>query len=124
MGRHTGCTLWGFTDNAVWSQVWTKGMSSVQHLFDLTLNIRVAAMEHEVWLHMCHVSGSRMIVTGIDGGSRGNTDGGVLLGYNICDFISLDKSAFDLAGDLLEKWCREWMGPAYTRPLEPMEWFT
>ena len=96
----------------------------MRHLFNLALNIRVAAMEHEVWLHMCHISGTRMIMTGIDGGSRGNADGGVLVGHNICDFIPLDKSAFDLAGDLLEKWCRDWMGPAYIRPLEPLEWFT
>ena len=123
-GSHTGCTLWGFTDNAVWSQVWSKGMATVRHLFELALKIRIAAMEHEVWLHMCHISGARMILTGIDGGSRGNADQGVLVGHNICDFIPLDKSAFDLAGDLLEKWCRDWMGPAYIRPLEPLEWFT
>jgi len=69
-GKHTGCALWAFTDNAVWSQVWTKGMSSVRHLFNLALAIRIAAQEHEVWIHMCHVSGARMILTGIDGGSR------------------------------------------------------
>ena len=36
-GKHTGCFLWGFTDNDVWSQVWTKGMSLVRHLLNVAL---------------------------------------------------------------------------------------
>ena len=31
-GKHDGCAVWAFTDNAVWSAVWNKGMSSVKHL--------------------------------------------------------------------------------------------
>ena len=123
-GRHDGCALWGFTDNAVWSHVWSKGMSTVRHLFSLALDIKVAAQEHEVWAHMCHISGGRMILTGIDGGSRGNADAGVLVGHDIRGFIPLDLSAFDLAGDCLSKWCADWMGSDYAGPLEPLEWFT
>ena len=65
-----------------------------------------------------------MILTGVDGGSRGNADAGVLVGHGIRSFIPLDKSAFDLAGNRLENWCAGWMGSDYTRPLEPIEWFT
>ncbi|KAL7532942.1 hypothetical protein ACHAXR_006517 [Thalassiosira sp. AJA248-18] len=32
-GKHDGCAVWAATDNAVWSQVWHKGMASVRHLF-------------------------------------------------------------------------------------------
>ena len=65
-----------------------------------------------------------MILTGVDGGSRGNAEAGVLVGHNVCKFIPLDKSAFDLAGDLLEEWCRDWMGSDYPKPLEPLGWYT
>ncbi len=36
-GLHDGCAVWGFTDNAVWSQVWNKGMSKVRHMFYLAV---------------------------------------------------------------------------------------
>ena len=64
-----------------------------------------------------------MIATGIDGRSRGNLDAGVSLGHNICQFIPLNKGAFDLAGPLLKSWCRSCMGVDFSRPLEPVEWF-
>ena len=32
-GRHDGCEIWAATDNAVFSQVFNKGMSSARHFF-------------------------------------------------------------------------------------------
>jgi hypothetical protein len=32
-GNHDGCAVWAFTDNAVWSYVWNKGMSFIRNLF-------------------------------------------------------------------------------------------
>ena len=40
-GVHDGCTLWTATDNAVWSHIWSNGMSSAIHLFDLALELKV-----------------------------------------------------------------------------------
>ena len=77
-----------------------------------------------MWIHMCHISGDRMILTGVDGGSRGNTEAGVLVGHNVCRFLPLDKSAFMLAGDLLREWCQLWMGPDFSEPLTPFGWYT
>ena len=42
-GRHDGCEIWSASDNAVWSAVWHKGMSSAKHLFNLVLDLRLAA---------------------------------------------------------------------------------
>jgi hypothetical protein len=122
-GKHDGCELWVFTDNAVWSAVWGKGMSSARHLFSLVVDLKVECMDHEVYLQMCHISGDRMIATGIDGRSRGNLDAGLSLGYDMRSFLPLDKGAFDRAGPLLTEWCRFWMGADFSPPLEPVEWY-
>jgi hypothetical protein len=121
-GRHDGCEIWSASDNAVWSQVWHKGMSSAKHLFNLVLELRLAAREHEVWIHMFHISGDRMIATGMDGRSRGNFDRGVSLGFDLRQYLPLSVSPFDYEGNALEDWCRSWMGPSYSPPLEPCDW--
>lgn len=66
-GRHDDCEVWYATDNAVWSYVWHKGMSSARHLFCLVLDLKLACRQHEVDLRPFHVSGERMIAYGIDG---------------------------------------------------------
>ena len=92
-GKHDGCELLCPTDNAVWSYVWTKGISTAKHLLNLVLELRVAAREHEVYIHTVHISGNRMIASGIDGLSHGDYHAGVSLGFDIRDFLPLHKSA-------------------------------
>jgi len=123
--KHDGCELWCFTDNAVWSAVWVKGMSSAKHLFNLVVELKVACCEHEVHLRLCHISGDRMIKTGIDGMSRGNQDEGISLGHDIRRYLPLNVGAFehvDVRPGLV-RWCRSWMGNDFSEPLSPMEWF-
>ena len=78
-GKHDGCEVWCFTNNLVWSYVWTKGLSTTKHLFYLVLELRIAAQEHEVYIKTCHLSGNRMVATGMDGWSHGNHDAGFSL---------------------------------------------
>ena len=66
-GIHDGCELWCATDNAVWSAVWNKGLSTARHLYYLVLELRLEARKHEVYLHVVHISGDRMISCGMDG---------------------------------------------------------
>lgn len=47
-GCHDGCEVWLASSNAVWSAVWHTGMPSAKHLFNLVLDLRLAAREHEV----------------------------------------------------------------------------
>ena len=122
-GRHDGCELWQATDNAVWSAVCNKGMSSVRHLFDLLVDIKVLCHEHEVFYHCFHISGDRMIATGIDGLSRGDHESGITLGYDLRDYLPLDRSAFDYPDNSLERFCRSWMGDDYSPPATPVDWF-
>ena len=122
-GRHDGCEVWQATDNAVWSAVCNKGMSSVRHLFDLLVDIKVLCHQHQVFYNCFHISGERMIATGIDGMSRGDKDSGIALGYDLRDFLPLDVGAFDYPDNQLEDWCRGWMLEDYTQPKTPLEWF-
>ncbi len=97
-GWHDGRELWAATNNAVWSAVWNKGLSSACHLFDLVLVLKQEARKHEVFLHCYHISGNRMIASGVDELSRGNYDAGVLLGTNVRQFLPMNLSAWDVAG--------------------------
>ena len=64
-------------------------MSSAKHLFNLVLELRLVAQEHEIWIHMFHISGDRMIATGMDGRSRGNFDAGISLGFDLGQYFPL-----------------------------------
>ena len=94
-GQQDGCEIWSASDNAVWAQVRHKGMSSAKHLFNLVLELRLVAREHEVWIHMFHISGNRMIATGMDGRSRGIFDARISLGFDLRQYFPLNVSAFD-----------------------------
>ena len=122
-GLHDGCEVWAFSDNAIWSAVFCKGSSSARHLFDLVLQLKIACYEHEVYLHTCHISGDRMIATGMDAWSRGDTSSGISLGFDLRDFLPLDKSAFDWPNQDLETWCKRWMGSEYSPPLSVEGWY-
>ena len=54
-GTHDGCDIWCVTDNAVWSAVWNKGMSSTKYLFNLVVELKVECQAHKVYLHLCHI---------------------------------------------------------------------
>ena len=58
-------------------------MSSAKHLFNLVVELKVECQAKEVYLHLCHVSGERMIRSGIDGMSCGNQDANIALGFDI-----------------------------------------
>ena len=123
-GRHDGCEIWSFTDNFVWSAIWLKGSSSAKHLFDLVLQLKKLCQAHTIFLHVCHISGERMIATGMDGWSRGNYDAGISLGFDLCQFIPIDAAATDMPGNEVIPWLQSWMGNDYTVPLDPLGWFT
>jgi hypothetical protein len=122
-GLHDGCAVWAFTDNGCWSAVWRKGLSTARHLFQLVVKLKIACRDHEVYLSVCHISGDRMIETGIDGLSRGDFESGMMLGYDIQHYLPLARTAFEVAGCTLIPWLRDWMGEDYHGPLDPEGWF-
>ena len=53
-----------------------------------------------------------------------NYDAGVSLGLDIRDSSPLHQSAFEVAGeDVLDGWCKSWMGDDYSIPMDPEGWF-
>ena len=62
-----------------------------------------------------HNSGDRMIATGIDGRLGGNLDADVSLGFNLHQFIPVNKGAFEQAGPLMGNGVggRRWMGSVF-----------
>lgn len=124
-GKHDGCEVWLCTDNLVFSLVLNKGLSSARHLFEIVLDIRVECRIHEVYLHGLHISGHRMVASGMDGWSRGNRDEGISLGYDVRKFIPLHLTAFEITNNpsALDEWLRSWMGSDFSSPLTPEGWF-
>lgn len=122
-GKHDGCEVWAFTDNACWSAVWLKGLSTAKHLFKLVLRLKIECRIHEVYLHVCHISGDRMIESGIDGWSRGDFETGISLGYDLRTFLPLARSCLEVAGETLLPWLRNWLGDDFTGVLSPEDWF-
>jgi hypothetical protein len=98
-------------------------MSHARHLVHLVITLKQVAREHKVFIHCFHISGDRLIVYGVDGLSRGNYDLGISLGFNVCQFMPLNVSAWDIAGNVLADWCNSWMGEDYRPPLLPVGWF-
>jgi hypothetical protein len=64
-----------------------------------------------------------MIASDVDGLSRGNYNAGILLGINVHQFLPVNLSAWDVAGEVLADWCKSWMGEDYAPPLSPEGWF-
>jgi hypothetical protein len=122
-GVHDGCEVWAATDNGCWMAVWLKGLSTAIHLFKIVLELKIECRRHEVYLHVFHIAGTRMILTGIDGWSRGDFESGISLGYDLKLFLPLGKSAFDVAQECLRPWIKGWMGSNYVEPLTPEGWF-
>ena len=48
-------------------------------------------MQWELILHVIHITGTRIIEAGIDGISRGNNLGGMMMGRKPPHFVLLDK---------------------------------
>jgi hypothetical protein len=98
-------------------------MSNAWHLFDLVLTLKHVTRQHEVFIHCFHISGNTMIASGVDGLSCGNYDAGISLGFDVHQFMPLNITAWDVAGNVLADWCKSLMGKDFAPPLNPVAWF-
>ena len=115
-----GCQLMMFTDNSTAESAFHKGASSNPALHDLVQRLRLLEMNAGAELFVIHVSGKRMIESGVDGLSRGDLNAGMMNGQPIHSFIPLHKSALERSPSLLE-WTKTWGGDSLTL-LSPNEW--
>ena len=85
--------LFLFTDNLILDCAYYKGSSSYRALFLLVLILRKIQMAGDMIIDLIHISGKRMITSGIDGLSRGVCNEGVVSGIPILNFLPLHLSA-------------------------------
>jgi hypothetical protein len=118
MGKHNGCEVWAANNNSIWSAIWNKGSSLARNLFDLVLTLKLEARKHEVFLHCFHISGNRMIAFGLDGLSHGNYDAGILLCIDVRQFLPINVSAWEVAGNVLGGWCKSYRDMRHGKNVE------
>jgi hypothetical protein len=125
-GSLRGHELFMFTDNSTTESAFFKGTSSSEKLFELVLRLRKIEMEGDLFIHLIHVSGTRMIWSGVDGLSRGDHNAGVMAGEPMMSFVPLAQNAAERSASLLP-WVRSWAAPnkeeaKQVKALSPTEW--
>jgi hypothetical protein len=119
-GLLDGTEVWMFTDNTTAEAAFFRGSSKSRELHKLVLCLRVLEMKLGVRIWVVHVSGSRMIMTGIDGVSRGDMNAGVMAGADMLSFVSQNLSAMHRSPKLTN-WLQSWVGDG-ANFLEPSQW--
>ena len=97
------CEVLLLTDNLVMENAFYKDSSSRRSLFDLVLRLRKVEVEGRIILHMIHVSRKRMIASGVDALSRGDTTRGVMQGNNLISYFPFHLEA-DQRSNTLVPW--------------------
>ena len=67
LGLLDDAELFMFTDNSTAERAFWKGSSHSPKLCELVLRLRTLEMHSGVIIHIIHVSGKRMIKSGVDG---------------------------------------------------------
>ena len=101
------CEVFLLTDNLVVENAFYKGSSSSVLLFGLVLRLRKVKLEGKSILHMIHLSGKRMIASGIDPLSRGDTTRGVMQGNSLLSYFPFHLEA-DQRSNTLVPWIKSW----------------
>jgi hypothetical protein len=116
--------LWIFTNNSTAESCFFRGGSSSKLLHNLVLRLRQAEMTFSFTLHLIHIAGTRMIVQGTDGLSRGSFLEGVARGEDMLSFINLAQNAFERSPPLWE-FVTSWIEPVLGKfkILDIEEWF-
>jgi hypothetical protein len=118
-----GTELWLFTDNFVTERAYHRGTSSSKTLFELVLRLRKIQLEGKLFIRVVWVAGTRMIVQGADGGSRGDFTTGVLRGDAMLSYVPLHKNAIERSAGLKD-WLLSWFHPGAVSLLKPKDWFS
>ena len=120
-GRLQNSTVYFFTDNTTVEAALYKGTSKSKKLLALVIRVKLLETRHGIRILVSHVSGTRMILEGGDGVSRGSLNEGVMAGEEMLSFIPLHLSAIERSPSL-EDWIRTWTGERL-QVLSPADWF-
>ena len=120
LGLLKGSQLMMFTDNSTAESAFHKGASSNPALHELVQRLRLLEMKAGAELFVVHVSGKRMIESGVDGLSRGDLNAGIMSGQSIHSLIPLHLSACERSPGLIP-WTKSWAGEEL-EVLSPNDW--
>ena len=121
-GKLRDCELFLLTDNLVTYYAYYKETSTSRLLNELVLRLRKLQMKGDLILHVIHVAGTRMIESGIDGLSRGDTSAGVMQGKQMISFVPISQSALERSKNL-RCWIHSWVPKSmYLHDLSTNEW--
>jgi len=123
-GELTGVEIFIFTDNSTAEATFYKGTSSNPLLFELVLRLKKLEMEAGAKIHLIHCAGTRQIVQGADGLSRGDLTEGVMSGIGMLAFVPLHLGAFERASAGLLDWIRNWTNCSSLEALTPDQWYS
>jgi hypothetical protein len=117
--------LFLFTDNFVAECAFYNGGSNVnKELNELVFGLWNLQMMGDFTLHVYHVSGTRMITSGIDGLSRGDKLEGIAKGEPMSSFIPIHLSPITRSPNLLN-WVNSWWDEdsGILKHMKPLNWF-
>lgn len=121
-GKLKGSEVFMFTDNSTSESAFYHGTSSSKTLFELVVRLRKLELREGVKIHIVHVSGTRMILQGTDGISRGNCMEGIMVNNNMLSFVPIGRTAVERSPLLLE-WIRTWTSDPTLTNLMESDWF-
>ena len=110
------------TDNTTSKNGYCKGYSKSKNLDALPFELRILEMTCGFKLWVVHVSGRRMVVSGIDGISRGNKGTGAMLEQPLFTFVPLHLNALERSAPLKE-WLVDMTQDLSPQLLTPEGWF-
>jgi hypothetical protein len=113
-GTLRGHELFMLTDISTAESAFFKGTSPSEKLFNLVLRLQKIEMEGELFIHLVHVAGTRMIWSGVDGLSRGGQNAGVMAGDSMLSLVPLPQSANERSPKLLP-WIHSWATPTRSK---------
>ena len=99
-----------------------KGTSKSKALFELVLCLKELELEHNLQLHVVHVSGKCMIVEGTDGLLCADHGEGVMLGRDIRYYIPLHLNPIEREPKV-KSWIEDVTYGLDFKTLEPSGWF-
>jgi hypothetical protein len=117
------CEVFLFTDNTTAEAAYWKGSTKSKTLFEWVLRLKTLEMQYDLILHVIHVSGTRMILQGTDGISRGDHSEGVMVGRTMLGFVPLNLGALERSPSLVS-WVDENLLPDGFELLSPEGWFS
>jgi hypothetical protein len=96
------------TDNSAFEEGYYKGRSPLRELLDIVFQVHKAQRNGGFILHVIHISGKQMKVSGVVVLSRGDLIEGMMAGRDPLLFIPFNKGADDLLGGRVLVWIRSW----------------